>query len=40
MLMTSIVNAPADGPKIGASVTAVFEQVDDELTLPKFRVGG
>ena len=39
MLVTSIVDAPADGPEIGASVTAVFEQVDDQLTLPKFRIG-
>ena len=38
MLMTSIINALPDGPNIGASVTVVFEQVDDELTLPKFRL--
>lgn len=38
MLMTNIVDAPPEGLTIGASVTAVFEQVDDQLTLPKFRV--
>lgn len=38
MLMTNIVDASPDDLKIGSGVSVVFEKVDDDLTLPKFRV--
>lgn len=39
MLMTNIVGTPAEDLDIGTPLEAVFETVDDEVTLPKFRVG-
>lgn len=38
LLMTNILNAPEAGPPIGASVEVVFEDVDEEISLPKFRI--
>lgn len=40
MLMSNIVNAGEAGPKIGGACEVVFEDVDDEVTLPKFRMMG
>ena len=40
MLMTGIVGIDGGNPSIGAAVEVVFEDVDDEVTLPKFRVNG
>jgi len=38
MLMTSIVNAAPEDLKVGQHVEAVFDKIDDEVTLPKFRI--
>jgi uncharacterized OB-fold protein len=38
LLMSSVVNAGEGGPKIGGACEVVFEEVDDEITLPKFRM--
>ena len=38
MLMTSIVNAVPEELKVGQHVEAVFDKIDDEVTLPKFRI--
>jgi len=38
MLMTNIVGASPEDLGIGQRVEAVFEKVDDEVTLPKFRL--
>jgi uncharacterized protein len=40
-MMISNLHGPADqSPTIGTAVEAVFEQVTDEVTLPKFRLVG
>jgi uncharacterized protein len=38
MLMTNIVGATQEDLKVGLRVEAVFEKVDDEVTVPKFRI--
>jgi len=40
MLMTNIVGTPAEELSVGMRVEVFFEKVDEELTLPKFRVCG
>jgi len=40
LLMTNIVGAAPEDLKIGQGVEAVFEKVDEEVTLPKFRIRG
>lgn len=40
MLMTNIVGAAPEDLKIGQGVEAVFDKVDEEVTLPKFRISG
>ncbi len=37
-MMSNIVTEDVDSVKIGQAVTVVFEDVTDEVTLPKFRV--
>jgi uncharacterized OB-fold protein len=36
-MMTNIVGCDPDAVRIGASVEVVFDDVTDEVTLPKFR---
>ena len=38
MLMTSIVDASPEDLTIGMKLEVVFDKVDDEVTLPKFRI--
>jgi uncharacterized OB-fold protein len=38
MLMSNLVDADPEAISIGLEVEAIFERVDDELTLPKFRI--
>jgi uncharacterized OB-fold protein len=38
MMISNLVGPPNQEPRIGAPVEAVFEQVTDEVTLPKFRL--
>jgi uncharacterized OB-fold protein len=40
LLMTNILDVGEEGPPIGASVEVVFETIDDEVTMPKFRIIG
>ncbi|MDB5317221.1 MAG: hypothetical protein JWO26_1893 [Rhodospirillales bacterium] len=40
LLVSNLVGVEPDDIVIGAGVEAVFEKVDDELTLPKFRISG
>ncbi|MES2713109.1 MAG: Zn-ribbon domain-containing OB-fold protein [Pseudomonadota bacterium] len=40
MLVSNLVGVEPEDIVIGAEVEAVFEKVDDELTLPKFRMRG
>ena len=40
MLVSNIVGGTPDDPTIGRKVEVVFEKVDDDVTLPKFRVVG
>ena len=37
-MMTNIVGCPPDSVKIGQRVSVVFEDVTDEISLPKFKV--
>ena len=37
-MMTNIVGCPPDSVKIGQRVSVVFEDVTDEISLPKFTV--
>ena len=39
-MMTNIVGCPPDSVKIGQRVSVVFEDVTDEISLPKFKVTG
>jgi uncharacterized OB-fold protein len=38
MMISNLASPPDQEPRIGALVEAVFEQVTDEVTLPKFRL--
>ena len=38
MLMTNIVDAKPEDLSIGMKLEVVFDKVDDEVTLPKFRI--
>lgn len=38
MLMTNIVDAKPEDLTIGMDVEVVFDRIDDEVTLPKFRI--
>jgi uncharacterized OB-fold protein len=38
MLLTNIVGADPETLAVGVRVEAVFEKIDEELTLPKFRI--
>ena len=38
MLLSNLVGTAPDDIVIGATVEVIFEKVDDELTLPKFRI--
>ncbi|MBR0656152.1 Zn-ribbon domain-containing OB-fold protein [Plastoroseomonas arctica] len=40
LLVSNLVGVESEDIIIGADVDAVFEKVDDELTLPKFRISG
>lgn len=40
LLVSNLVGVEPEDIVIGAEVEAVFEKVDDELTLPKFRIRG
>jgi uncharacterized OB-fold protein len=36
-VLTNIVNTPPDAVKIGLQVEVVFEDIDEELAIPKFQ---
>jgi len=38
MPISGVVGMAAEAPRVGARVEVIFETVDEELTLPKFRV--
>lgn len=40
MLVSNLVGTEPDDIVIGAAVEVIFEKVDEELTLPKFRISG